>query len=207
MSSLKKAVDCGPRHLSLYLLQLADHTPMGREVACQKIVLPGEDTEWQMYYQAINYLREQGFEQYELSNFCRPGSYCRHNLLYWQAYEYLGFGAGAVSYTGGRRYSNISQVELYTADLLAHGRCPQEELESMQGLDIVRDAVILGLRLTGGIELAHFNKRFGIDLLKQFHETISLCINQGLLEIETGRLKLTNQAYFLSNQVFARFMA
>ncbi len=75
----------------------------------------------------------------------------------------------------------------------------------MQGQDIIRDAIILGLRLTGGIELKSFNQRFNIDLLQEFNEQISVCLSQGLLEIVTGRLRLTSKAFFLSNQFLQGF--
>ncbi|WP_054691922.1 radical SAM family heme chaperone HemW [Syntrophomonas palmitatica] len=89
LQNLKQAAECNPSHLSLYLLQLEEHTPMGRDAAAKKIRLPGEDIEWEMYYQAVSYLQEHGYDHYELSNFCRPGYHCRHNLLYWSACEYL----------------------------------------------------------------------------------------------------------------------
>ena len=204
--NLEQAADISPPHISLYLLQLDPTTNMGRAVAANQIRLLDEEKEADMYYQGIDFLQAQGYEHYEISNFCRPGRECRHNLLYWQAHEYIGLGAGAVSYAAGRRYRNSPNIEGYQSELECGRSQPVEELERMVGRELVADAIILGLRLSQGIELGEFECRFGVDLLGEYATQISTCEEQGLLELKNGRLSLARAGYFLSNQALCQFM-
>lgn len=207
IKNLEQAVEYSPRHLSIYLLQLDPSTIMGRAVEEKRLCLLDEDREAEMYYAGIDYLCSQGYRQYEISNFSVPGGECRHNLYYWQAEEYIGIGAGAVSFTGGRRYRNRPDVNLYLNCWERGQDYPAEELEVMTGRERMVDALILGLRLVQGIDLALFAKRFGVDLILEYHDDITACQDMGLLEVKQGRLILTRSGYFLSNEVLCRFMA
>ena len=204
--NLKQALDCKPCHLSLYLLQLEEHTPMGKDAAQGRLQMLDEDEEWRMYNLAMEYLAERGFVHYEISNFCRPGWECRHNLVYWQGREYLGLGAGAVSFVAGSRYINQPDFKGYTGALISGEQWPIEELERMEGRELMIDALILGLRLCEGIDLAHFQQRFGVDISSEYKGIIVQYMNRGLLNIENGRLSFTKAGYFLSNQVLSQFM-
>jgi len=206
LQNLKQALDCKPCHLSLYLLQLEQHTPMGKDVARGRLQMLDEDEEWHMYNLAMEYLAKRGFDHYEISNFCLPGKECRHNLVYWQGREYLGLGAGAVSFVAGSRYSNQPNLKLYTEALLSGKPWPVEELEHMSGRDLMIDALILGLRLCAGIDLADFKQRFGADISSEHKEIIAQYMDRGLLNMENGRLSFTKAGYFLSNQVLSHFI-
>lgn len=206
LQNLKQAVDCKPSHLSLYLLQLEEQTPMGKDVAQGRLQMLDEDEEWHMYSHAMEYLENRGFKHYEISNFCRPGWECRHNLVYWQGREYLGLGAGAVSFVAGSRYMNRPDLKEYTDALLSGKPGPVEELEHMSGRELMLDALILGLRLCAGIDLLDFRQRFGVDISSEYKEIIAQYMDRGLLNIENGRLSFTKAGYFLSNQVLSHFM-
>lgn len=206
LENLKRAVDCEPAHLSVYLLQLEEQTPMGRDVSRGILKMLDQDEEWYMYQQAMEYLEGRGFQHYEISNFCQPGCECRHNLIYWQALEYLGLGAGAVSFSNGSRYINEPQFKLYTDNLLAGKQWPVKELEHMSERELMIDALILGLRLCAGINLKQFEQRFGVDLSSEYKEIIAYYKDGGLLNIENGHLKFTKTGYFLSNQVLCQFI-
>ncbi|MDD3890307.1 MAG: radical SAM family heme chaperone HemW [Syntrophomonadaceae bacterium] len=206
MESLKTAVECKPEHISTYLLQLEDNTPMGTSVASGKVFLLNEDTEYLMYNRTIDFLRENGFEHYEISNFCRPGFACRHNLIYWQAEEYIGIGPGAVSFVNRCRFVNEPLIKEYLVSIEAGRERPIKVLEKMSRADLASDAIILGLRLCQGIDLEHFKNRFNIDIIKQYGRNIAPCLERGLLECENGHLKLTKEGYFLSNEVLCRFI-
>ena len=207
MQSLKQAVDCGPAHLSLYLLQLEEQTPMGKDVAGGRLKMLDEDDEWYMFDQAMEYLEGKEFEHYEISNFCRPGYECRHNLRYWQAEEYLGLGAGAVSFVNGSRCINEPQLQQYIDALSTGKQWPVKELEDMSERELMIDALILGLRLCAGIDLNQFKQRFGVDITSDYKEIIAYYRDRGLLNIANGHLKFTKAGYFLSNQVLCQFMA
>lgn len=205
--NLEQAVDCKPAHLSLYLLQLEKKTPMGQEVAQGRLQMLDEDNEWCMYQQAMDHLEDRGFEHYEISNFCLPGWECRHNLVYWQAREYLGLGAGAVSFVAGRRYMNRPNLSEYTDALLSGKLWPVDILEHMSGRELMIDALILGLRLCEGIDLSDFRQRFGVDISSEYNEIIVQYMDRGLLNMANGRLSFTREGYFLSNQVLSHFIA
>jgi oxygen-independent coproporphyrinogen-3 oxidase len=204
--NLKQAVDCNPAHLSLYLLQLEKNTPMGQDVAQGRLQMLDEDDEWHMYQQAMDYLEDRGFEHYEISNFCRPGRECRHNLVYWQAREYIGLGAGAVSFVAGRRYMNRADCIEYTNALLS-GETPLVDLlEHMSGRELMVDALILGLRLCEGIDISDFRQRFGVDISSEYNNIIVQYMDRGLLKMANGRLSFTREGYFLSNQVLSHLI-
>lgn len=207
LQSLKRAVDCSPSHLSLYLLQLEEQTPMGKDVAGGRLKMLDEDNEWYMFDQAMEYLEGKEFEHYEISNFCRSGYECRHNLRYWQAEEYLGLGAGAVSFINGSRFINEPYLKQYIDTLSSGEQWPVKELEHMLGRELMIDALILGLRLCTGIDLKQFKQRFGVDITSEYKEIIAYYRNRGLLNIVNGHLKFTKAGYFLSNQVLCQFMA
>ncbi len=207
MQSLKQAVDCGPSHLSMYLLQLEEETPMGKDVAAGHLQMLNEDAEWYMFDQAMEYLEGKGFEHYEISNFCRPGYECRHNLRYWEAEEYLGLGAGAVSFINSSRFINEPYLKQYVDTLLTGEQWPVQELEDMSERELMIDALILGLRLCAGIDLDQFKERFGVDITSEYKKIIAYYRGRGLLNIANGHLKFTKAGYFLSNQVLCQFIA
>jgi oxygen-independent coproporphyrinogen-3 oxidase len=206
MQSLKRAVDCSPSHLSVYLLQLEEETPMGKDVADGWLKMLDEDDEWYMFDQAMEYLEGKEFEHYEISNFCKPGYECHHNLRYWQAEEYLGLGAGAVSFIEGSRYVNEPHLKQYVDALSTGEQWPIDELEHMSGRELMIDGLILGLRLCAGIDLEKFKQRFGVDITSEYKEIIAYYRSNGLLNIVNGHLKFTKAGYFLSNQVLYQFI-
>lgn len=204
--SLKTAVDCRPAHISIYLLQLDDRTPMARQIQMGRLKLPDDDREAEMYEQAMEFLHSQGFNHYEISNFARNGYECHHNLWYWQAGEYLGMGAGAVSYTGAKRYMNQCEIESYLHSLETGKPLAVEVLENMNDREQGIDALILGLRLCEGINLREFERRFGMDVYASYRDMIDQYIRADVLNLASGRLSFSKRGYFLSNQVLCQFM-
>lgn len=206
--TLQKAVDCSPAHLSLYLLQVEPSTPMGRMLQRGDQVLLGEDTEWSMYEWALDFLAGKGFEHYEISNFCRSGRACQHNLVYWRAQPYLGFGSGAVSYLGDSRLLNLPGLGAYCRGLLdERGGWPVEILERMDESHQAAEALMLGLRICQGVNLAELSARFRLDLQEKYQRELALSQEEGLLNQQGERVCLTRPGYFLSNRVFRRFLS
>jgi oxygen-independent coproporphyrinogen III oxidase len=194
-----------PPHLSIYLLQLEESTPLAKKIATGLVQPVDEDFEIRLYRMALDYLQQQGYNHYEISNLARPGYECCHNMIYWRGSPYLGFGCGAVSFDGVSRFLNQPPLREYIEALRAGRKPLLEVLETMNDDQRAADALILGLRLTAGIDLADFNDRFGINILQRFEEAIFTSCEQNLLVIKDGRLYLDPRAYFLSNQVFSRF--
>lgn len=205
--NLKEAVDLSPCHISCYLLQMDEMVPLAVRLSNKEIEGLTEEDEAAMYYAAIRHLKSAGYHHYEISNFCRPGAASRHNLNYWEAGEYLGIGAGAVSFQDGRRYRNIPQISQYIQNLLSeHHDPPREVMETMEGIELGIDAMIMGLRMTRGVNIQEFANRFEIDPLTVFQNAISKSCQEGLLEFNAPWLRLTYKGYFLSNRVFVRIL-
>ncbi len=206
MNNLGMAVKCHPQHISTYLLQLDPATPLAKKIKQGALPEADEDLEASMYYSSIDYLQSEGYQHYEISNFSQPNYACRHNLIYWQAHEYLGLGAGAVSYRDDQRILNQADFKAYLNAIDGSQGCAVEVLETMSPREKFLDAIILGLRLTAGIRPEELLQRFGIDFSREYHATIEKLARQGLLNVEEGRIALSRKGYFLSNQVLYHFV-
>jgi oxygen-independent coproporphyrinogen-3 oxidase len=212
--SLEKAVAVGPDHLSLYALTLEEDTPLARRVAAGECQEPDPDVQAEMYTWSSEQLAEAGYEQYEISNWSRPGHRCRHNLTYWQSRPYLGLGAGAHSYVDGYRLANQRLPDRYIELVpIGGGAWPCDpsppQVESVEQPDAGRelsDAIILGLRLTEGVWLAGLSERFGVDVGERFGGETRELEALGLLESVDGQIRLTERGRLLGNEAFQRFL-
>jgi oxygen-independent coproporphyrinogen III oxidase len=211
--SLTAVLSLAPPHLSLYCLTIEPGTPMQRWLQNGRIPPPDPDFAADQYELACDLLRQHGYVHYEISNWARPGYECAHNLTYWRDGEYLGLGAGAHGHAGGVRYQVVKQPRVYLRRL---------ELERPLGYPLstavadhhvisrgeaMSDAVITQLRLLQeGLDLAAFAARFGQTVDEAFPGVLDQLAAWGMVLVVDGRLYLTPKAYFLSNQVFYRFM-
>ncbi|MBO4888260.1 MAG: radical SAM family heme chaperone HemW [Firmicutes bacterium] len=199
--TLRKAVSFPIRHLSLYSLIVEEGTVFYDLSEKGQLPLPEEEKERQMYHHAVDFLREHGFLQYEISNFAVPGFESVHNTGYWQRKEYIGAGLGASSLIEETRFHD-------TADLSSYMDHPvmREEVEILSSRDQMSETVFLGLRQNAGIRLTDFEETFGMSIDDAFPGVIAKHIKNGLIEIQDGRLCLTSLGMDLSNQVFVDFI-
>lgn len=205
VSTLKTALTFQPEHISLYELMVEEGTVFGESAARGDLDLPDEDETLAMEAAAYGLLASRGYERYEISNFSLPGFRSRHNINYWQNGNYIGLGAGAVSYLDGLRIKNVADPEKYR-DQVLDGRQPFAEVERLDKAARFRETVIMGLRMLDGIELAVLKERFGISVEGYYAKTIEELVEQGLLAIEAGRMFLTVKALPLANQVLSRLV-
>ncbi len=217
--SLEKAVELAPDHLSLYALTVEEGTPLARCIAKGECTAPDDDAQADMYASSCERLADAGYEQYEISNWARPGHRCRHNLTYWRCEPYLGLGAGAHSYLGDWRFANARSPRRYVlaverlgpahaVDPLARpAKLPQvASAERLDAATALADAIILGLRLNEGVSPSLLNQRFATDVEAQYREQIACLTDAGLLERVDGRMRLTARGRLLGNEVFERFL-
>jgi len=223
-ATLKLILGLAPEHLSLYALTMEHGTPFGRWSARGLMPLPDPDLAADMYEWAGEMLESAGYQQYEISNWAKPSSECRHNLQYWRGLPYLAAGAGAHGYVNSYRYSNVLRIKTYIERLTKQ---PCEGSKPSQGLpfpltpatvnhhcqtvqDDMGEFMITGLRLTlEGISAETFRERFGQDMGDVFGEEIEDLVRLGLLEWADGagvRARLTRRGRLLGNQVFMRFV-
>ena len=207
-SDLARAIHLHPDHISAYNLTYEEGTPF-HKLRRQGVLrqLP-EEIEVAMFTRTQEVLGAAGFEQYEISNYARPGRTCRHNLNYWQSGNYLGIGAGAHSYAAapewGSRWSNekIPNRYIEAVGKLGHARGSSETLDARQARG---EFVFLGLRCRAGFSAAAFQRRFGDDVVALFPHAADLRA-AGLLLCADGHWRLTDRGVLLADSVFATFL-
>ncbi len=204
--TLDRAINLNPEHLSLYGLTIEHGTPLYDQVRRGLQAPPDDDHAADFYLLAADRLTAAGYDQYEISNWSLPGRQCRHNLVYWHHEPYLGFGAGAHSFIGDRRWWNVRPVPEYIKRVSA-GAGPERDGESIERDTAMGEFMMLGLRLVHeGVTDAAFRCRFGVGLDEVFGDEIDRLVRRGLLERLSDRLRLTSGGRLLGNQVFAEFL-
>lgn len=183
-----------PEHVSLYALEVHEGTPFAAAG-----VEESPDAAAEMYEAAALRLKEAGLERYEISNFSLPGRESRHNLNYWEQGEYLGLGPGAASYLDGERRANSPSLRGYLAASAAGERPPRQYSERLAGREARAERVMLGLRLTGGIELPE-------DIFIEFRPEIERLLARGLVEARGRRIRIREDRLYVSNAVFREFV-
>lgn len=204
-ATLKEAIALQPEHIAAYSLQVEEGTPWGKLAAAGELPLPGEELELAMYQEARQMFAAVGYQQYEISNFARPGYQCRHNLTYWLNQPYLGLGAAAASYWRGRRWQNYSELHRYR-HVLSRGRLPRAEIETLTPHQQMAETMFMGLRLMAGVDLEDFRQRFGVDAREVYARELAGLYRAGLVEEKDGHLRLTEKGLPLANEVFMQFV-
>ncbi|GAK52157.1 coproporphyrinogen III oxidase, anaerobic [Candidatus Moduliflexus flocculans] len=218
--TVQRALDFAPEHISAYNLTIEDETPFGRQQQDGTLRLPDEETQLAMYDAVIAMLTAAGYEQYEISNFARPGYRSQHNPIYWRNEEYLGLGAAAYSYLGGYRYWNEVLLDVYMHKCgeldssrvtgAIHLELPypstvvgQETLnvEAMMG-----ETVMMCLRLCEGLNLAWFQQRFGQAFTRVYAPQIARLTSDRLIELTPTHVRLTYRGLRLANDVLQHFL-
>ncbi|MDO4616831.1 MAG: radical SAM family heme chaperone HemW [Lachnospiraceae bacterium] len=202
-TSLRRIAELRPEHISAYSLILEEGTPMYRQR--EQLAFPEEEEERRMYEDTCRVLKEYGYHQYEISNYCLEGKECRHNLGYWTGTEYLGLGLGAASLLENRRFSNCTDLLQYLS-LADQPERLEQEAELLTEEDRMGERMILGLRLASGVSDSAFKQEFGRSLTEQYGSVIEKYIGWKLLEWTGDRLRLTREGISLSNQVMAEFL-
>jgi len=192
-------------HASLYLLELYPNAPLREIMARQAWSLAPDDDAVEMYLNAFDQLEAAGYERYELSNAALPGCQSRHNLKYWSDGEWLGFGCGAHSTRGGRRWHNISSTADYI-DLIESGGDLVAGYRVLSIDQRVEEALFTGLHLIEGVDLKSIHQQYGVDVWKRYGEDLSGHLQAGLVSRDIDRLRLTRRGTLLANEVMGVFV-
>ena len=203
--SLEAALALEPQHVSTYGLTVEAGTPFETWQAREPQAFAGSDREAELYGRAIDTLEAAGYEQYEISNFARPGFRCAHNENYWANGEYLGLGVGADSFLAGVRSTHTRDLATYVT-AATRGHAIPGESERLEGPARVGEAAMLALRTQQGVDLATFAERYGVDVLSYYEPVLSEMTATGLLEVGASRVRLTRRGRFLANDVCAAFV-
>ena len=202
--NVAKAIGLDIPHMSLYSLILENHTVFMNRMRRGKLPLPKEELEAEMFEYIIAELEKSGFEHYEISNFSKPGFESRHNLMYWDNAEYYGIGAGASGYVNGVRYKNHGPIRHYLSAVEeGNARITEEHLSQKEQME---EEMFLGLRKKSGVSMARFEEKFGRTFDGLYGEIVRDLVQQGLMQIEGDRVRMTKRGLFLGDTVAERFI-
>ena len=203
--TLEMALNFAPEHLALYELTIEPGTPFAAMEAKGELLLPDHDQLADMEELAVSQLAAAGYRRYEISNFSRPGRECRHNSNYWRNGSYLGLGAGGVSCFDGLRLRNVDDFCQYEK-LVAGDIMPVADGEALSLAAGFRESVVMGLRMRDGVSIRDLQARYGIEAKGYYGEILVGFVATDMLSVEGDRLRLTDKAFPLANQVLAELV-
>lgn len=206
-TSLEDIINLNPEHISVYSLILEDETPLKKMIENNILKLPEEDLERQMYWYTKDFLKINGYNHYEISNFAKQGFYSKHNLDCWEQKEYIGFGISAHSYIDRKRFGNISNLDNYIKNCIEGGFDKNRIIEEEQDKkDEMKEYMILGLRKINGISIQKFENKFNENPIVLFKKELNKLFNEGLIIIDGDIIRLSNKGLDFANIVWEEFI-
>ena len=200
--TIQRALQEEPDHLAIYELTIEDGTPIAFQKQQGNLNLPSEDEVLEMMGVTEEMVSKAGLLRYEISNYARPGSECRHNINYWQNGWYVGLGPGAVSCLGGRRYTGVADIDEYYRRIIS-GEDWWSDMEELDREARFRETVVMGLRMMDGISREGLVRRFGLDIFDYYKEIWRHLEQQRLVDVQGDRFRLTHVGMNFANQVMA----
>jgi oxygen-independent coproporphyrinogen-3 oxidase len=206
LASLHDLVELSPAHVSVYMMEIDEGSRLGLEVLqggtrYSARDLPSEEQMAEFYENAQAILKAAGYRQYEISNWAKPGFASLHNLKYWKREPYLGFGAGAHSFSGTQRWANAHDAASYVAAISA-GRSAIENVERVSREQAFEEELFLGLRQLGGIDLHRIQREYSVNL----EEKIGRLASAGMIEREGELVRLAAGKLSISNEVIVELL-
>lgn len=202
--TLSRVTDLDPEHISAYSLIIEEGTPFGERYGSEegRKLLPDEDSEREMYHETKRFLKDCGYERYEISNYAKPGRECRHNIGYWTGVPYLGLGLGASSYLDGCRFTVNPDMKQY----LEEKPGMFVDIEKLTKKDMEEEFFYVGLRMTAGVSLSEFERRFGISAKEVYPGLMETFVKEKAARFEGDRFVLTDYGLDVSNYIMAQFL-
>lgn len=208
LATLREVMALDPAHLSLYTLQIEENTPFYHAYKEGRIDLPALEDDRRMYHDACRFLREAGWEHYEISNFAVPSKQCRHNMKYWTMASFIGIGPSAASYYEGKRYQNPASVEQWRS-MIGNDRLMYDDTEPETTEDAMEIFCFTALRTSAGLDFNKFRERFGVGLEDAYKDDplpVGEWVSKGLARYDSDRLILTETGINISNDIMSAFM-
>jgi oxygen-independent coproporphyrinogen-3 oxidase len=204
--SLEQLIALSPEHVSTYIMEIDEGSRLGLEVLeggsrYSARELPNEELMADFYALAQRELRSAGYQQYEISNWAKPGFPSQHNLKYWRREPYLGFGAGAHSFSGTERWANVHDAAAYVAAVSA-GQSAVESIDTVTCELAFEEELFLGLRQLAGIDLRRIKRQYGVDL----EEKLLHLASRGMVEREGNMLRLPADKLSVSNEIIVELL-
>lgn len=198
-ADLEKVTRLPLKHISYYSVIIEEKTLLEKWIEEGELTPVDESLEGEMYDMVRSALKDAGFIHYEISNFAKPGHASLHNTMVWKSEDYLGVGAGAHSKWRGQRFYNVRSIKHYIERMEA-GHSP---VASIYPMEPMRDFLLMGLRLTEGVSLDTFERRFSRRILEAYPE-LREDLETGLLKIKDGHIRFTERGIALGNSVFMK---
>jgi oxygen-independent coproporphyrinogen-3 oxidase len=203
--NLTRAIALQPNHLSAYNLTIESGTAFHKLHSRGKLVMPADDFQLQLYKKTIKILKASGYQHYEISNFCKPGMECRHNLNYWQNGDYFGLGAGASSYVDNTRFKNHDSAPRYISEIMKQGTAvefsEQPVLQTSMG-----ETLMLGLRLLRGVNIRQFENRFKTSFTQTYGKALATLLENKLISMNGNQISLSRKGLYLADTVILEFI-
>lgn len=201
--SLLSVIELKPTHLSCYSLELDNDSYWGKLYKKSQFQEVDAFTDRKFYWEAVEFLKQQGFNHYEISNFAKLGFESQHNLNMWKGQEYIGIGAGAYSYFQSSRYSNIDNLEKY---LTSKFNIADKAAIKLNESEKIKEHIMLSLRLIDGLDIQEFNKKFQLDFNRLYKSQIDKLLAEKYIELTNHKLSLTEKGLDLWNTVVSEFL-
>ena len=205
--TLEKIIQKNPEHISVYSLIIEEGTIIEKLINENKLQLPDEETERIMYWTVVNELKENGYNQYEISNFSKKTYESKHNTNCWKQKQYIGLGTSAHSYLNKKRYSNTNNIEEYIKNIQENNISKNITIHEEQTEEsTMNEYMLLGLRMIQGININEFKQKFKIDPTIKYKETLEKLQKENLIQITKTSIKLTKQGIDFGNIVWEEFI-
>lgn len=200
------AVSFDIKHISAYMLSIEKNTKFYEWAASNKLKPLNDNIVSQMYIKIVEMLNENGFEQYEISNFAKDGKVSKHNMAYWLGYDYRGFGVSASSFMENRRFKNTDSIEKYIK-CINNNKDPIEYSEYLEQEARMRESFVLLLRTSNGININSFNDKYHIDIEKYYSNKLKSARDNNLIHKKGGRIFLNGpKSMVISNYILSDFV-
>lgn len=193
------------QHISAYSLILEPSTPLYRQVMKKQVTLPTEDESVEMYNFVFDFLRKNGFNRYEVSNFSLPDYESRHNLNYWQMGEYLAFGLAGHSFMNNTRFANTEKLDDYI-ESIENEKLPIVSKEKINPNQRKDETIMLALRTSEGLDLKEFDKQFNCNLLTDKKKEIEFLTSHNFISVKRGYLRVNDNAFYVLNSIIAKLV-
>ena len=205
--TLEKIIQKNPEHISVYSLIIEEGTIIEKLINENKLQLPDEETERIMYWTVVNELKENGYNQYEISNFSKKTYESKHNTNCWKQKQYIGLGTSAHSYLNKKRYSNTNNIEEYIKNIQENNISKNITIHEEQTEEsTMNEYMLLGLRMIQGININEFKQKFKIDPTIKYKEILEKLQKENLIQITKTSIKLTKQGIDFGNIVWEEFI-
>lgn len=199
--NVDRAVDLGVPHLSCYALTVEEKTPLYKLIQNKKTIDVDSEKQARQFLLLMQWLKEKGYEHYEVSNFARPGHRSRHNSSYWKGAKYLGIGPSAHSYNGVERRWNIANNNVYIKGIKEG--LPKRETEILSAKDRLNETIMISLRTKEGLDLSKIAKGFGADESKRIEQGLEKYIHSGLVQLHHAVAQLTDEGMLRADGIAA----